>query len=78
MNAIFASKGLKRTLASIFAAAVPIFQVVPALAPYAQTVTWIAGLLGLVGVGQAAVAGTLNDMSAPDRTGNGSTSGRFV
>lgn len=78
LSNIFKSNGLKRTLAAALAAAVPVFQAIPQLAPYAEVVTWAAGLLGLVGVSQAAAAGTLTDMKACDKATSGSTSGRFV
>jgi putative copper export protein len=56
---IFKSKGLKRTLASILAVTVPVMQVIPVLAPYAETVTILAGIFGLAGVTHAAVEGNL-------------------
>lgn len=47
---MFESKGIKRTLASIFAFIAAIAPTIPPLAPYAQTATVIAGILGGVGV----------------------------
>jgi ABC-type anion transport system duplicated permease subunit len=63
LSNIFKSVGAKRTIASILAVAVPVMQAVPVLAPYAETVTLLAGLFGLIGVGHAAAEGTLTDAS---------------
>lgn len=53
------SKGLKRNLASLFAFISAGMLAVPALAPYAEAVGIVAGVLGGLGLLHAAGAGTL-------------------
>ena len=50
------SQGIKRTLASILAAAATIAGYVPALAPYQAPLAAIAGILGGLGVVHAAAS----------------------
>lgn len=56
MFGIFESKGIKRTLASIFAFAATIAPTIPAIAPYAELIQTIAGVLGGAGVAHAGLA----------------------
>ena len=55
MEIITKSQGIKRTLASILAAASALATTVPALEPYAPVLTWLAGIFGAVGVAHALV-----------------------
>lgn len=53
------SKGIKRNIASLLAAAAALMAFVPALAPYQEMVINLAGLLGGAGLLHAAGSGTL-------------------
>ncbi len=56
MFSIFESKGIKRTLASIFAVAAVAADAVPVLQPYKELLLYLGGLFGAVGVAHAAVS----------------------
>lgn len=56
MFGLFESKGVKRTLASIFAFAATLAPTIPVIAPYAETISLIAGILGGAGVLHAGVS----------------------
>jgi len=53
---LFSSKGVKRTLASIFAVAACVADVVPVLLPYREALLYLSGVFGAVGVTHAAIA----------------------
>lgn len=61
---IFDSKGVKRTLASIFAVVAVVAPNIPVIAPYAHGFELVAGLLGFVGVCHAAVSTDSEQTSA--------------
>ena len=52
---LFSSKGVKRTVASIFAVAACVADVIPVLLPYREALLYLSGLFGAVGVAHAAV-----------------------
>lgn len=52
---MFESKGLKRTLASILAVAAAVSPFVPPLMPFQHLFVELAGALGAVGLGHAAI-----------------------
>ncbi len=56
---MFESKGLKRTLGLIFLIAGQAFENVPQLLPYKWVLDSVGLVLGSLGLGHAAVAGTL-------------------
>jgi hypothetical protein len=53
---IFESKGIKRTLASVFAFAAMIAPTIPVIAPYAEAIQLVAGWFGFAGVAHAAIS----------------------
>lgn len=53
---IFKSKGVKRTLASLFAGLAIVLPMIPGGAAYAELASQIAGVLGIAGVAHAAFA----------------------
>lgn len=53
---IFDSKGIKRTIASVFAFAAMLAPTIPVIAPYAEALTLLAGWFGFAGVTHAAVS----------------------
>lgn len=53
---MFESKGIKRTLSSLFAVAACAADVVPVLAPYKELLIQFSGLFGAVGVAHAALS----------------------
>ena len=56
LSGVFESRGVKRTLASVFAGLAVILPLFPATAPYAELATQIAGILGIAGVTHAAIS----------------------
>ena len=52
---MFESKGIKRTLSSIFAVLACAAPFIPPLAPFQSIIVEIAGALGAVGLGHAAL-----------------------
>lgn len=56
MDWLFESKGIKRTLASIFAFLVPVTQAVPVLSPYTEIAIWLAAFFGGTGVAHPLLA----------------------
>lgn len=56
---IFDSKGIKRTLASVFAFAAMVAPTIPVIAPYAEALQLIAGWFGVAGVAHAAASKVL-------------------
>ena len=57
---MFESKGLKRTLASVFAVLAAAAPFIPPLAPFQQLIVEVAGALGAVGLGHVVVAKALS------------------
>lgn len=53
---MFESKGTKRTLSAVFAVLAVVADFVPVVAPFKQVFIQIAGVLGVAGIGHAAVA----------------------
>lgn len=53
---MFESKGIKRTLASVFAILAAAAPFIPPLAPFQEVIVQVAGALGAVGLGHAAVS----------------------
>lgn len=56
MDWLLESRGIKRTLASIFAFLVPVTQAVPVLTPYTEIAMWLAAFLGGTGVAHPLLA----------------------
>lgn len=56
VNLLFRSKGVMRTLASIFATLAAMAPSIPPLAPYAEILIKIAGILGGIGVAKYGAA----------------------
>lgn len=56
---MFESNGTKRTLASVFAVLACVADFIPAVAPFKEVFIQIAGVLGVAGVGHAALANKL-------------------
>jgi hypothetical protein len=50
------SKGTKRTLSAVFAVLAVVADFVPVLAPFKEIALQIAGVLGVAGLGHAAVS----------------------
>ncbi len=53
------SKGTKRTLSAVFAVLAVVADFVPVVAPFKEIFLQVAGVLGVAGLGHAAVAKTL-------------------
>ena len=53
---MFESKGIKRTLASVFAVLAAAAPFIPPLAPFQQVIVEVAAALGAAGLGHAAIA----------------------
>ena len=56
MKELLKSKGIKRTIASILAAAALAARYIPTLAPYVDTLNTLAGVLGALGVAHAGIS----------------------
>ena len=52
---MFESKGIKRSLASVFAILAAASPFIPPLAPFQQVIVEVAAALGAVGLGHAAI-----------------------
>lgn len=57
---MFESKGIKRTLASVFAVLACAAPFIPPLAPFQHLIVELAGAFGAVGLGHAVVAKALS------------------
>lgn len=53
------SNGTKRTISAVFAVLAVVADFIPAVAPFKEVFVQIAGVLGVVGIGHAAVARAL-------------------
>lgn len=53
---MFESKGIKRTIASVFAILAAAAPFIPPLAPFQEVIIQVAGALGVAGLGHAAVS----------------------
>lgn len=53
---MFESKGTKRTLSAVFAVLAVAADFIPVVAPFKEILLQVAGVLGVAGLGHAAVA----------------------
>jgi len=56
---MFESKGIKRTLSSVFSVLACVSTVIPVLAPFQEIFVLLGGALGATGIAHAAVAKSL-------------------